>query len=999
VKNRNFNGSGRLLLRVRSGCIVGAQLLLLLSSRTSIQAAAQASAQNPERPLGSSVCSLQETSQFGGNSNDQSAETPNEEFVAGAADQNSEPDNSIVADQSPGQGRWSHATMPAQQILEILQQNPGILASVKSAAAQQLEIDPATIPDQQIYQCVRDDLDFRRQTSAELEEQGFTVDIDNSRSTLQGSADAPFSQYGIPKRPQSALSQEVQSQEMRDQSPEMKDSFEPGQAINATQSRQSPSRKAPSRNQSRTEEQSNEITLKQRSIPYKNLPSLRDLYSQVTPEATRLQRFGSETFRLGTGNANQLPIDLPAGPDYVLGPGDSLVLNLWGSQSGRVARAIDRQGEIALPEAGSIVIAGQTIAQAQIVIQHALETQFQNERVEISLGRLHTVRVYVVGDVQRPGAYDLSALSTPLNALYAAGGPTSRGSLRTLKQYRGKDLVHEIDLYDFLLHGVRSESDHLQSGDTILVPPVGPQVAIGGMVRRPAIYELRGEQNLSEVLNLAGGLRVSANLNEIRVERVEAHQRHTMLSVQVADGSKDDSPNLPSFAMQDGDSVQVSPILPYNDQVVYLDGHVFRPGKYAWREGMTVNDLLHSYQDVMPEPAIHAEVIRLQPPDLHPETISFDLGDILDGSDPLTLRPFDVIRVFSRYEIDPPKVAIYGEVLRPGEYPMAQGMTVSGLLQMAGGFRRSAYRGEVDLSSYVIQGGEKVLVHHTAVAISRALDGDKAADVTLQPGDIVGVRQLTGWKDIGASVKVDGEVNFAGTYGIEEGERLSSVLKRVGGFRGDAYPAGATLQRVQVRELEEHNRQEMIHRIEATSPSVKSGLSTPQDQLSLMQAVQQQQQQVLASLRSHPSTGRLVIRISSEISKWENTSADIEMRAGDHLMIPKRPGFVLVSGQVYNATGVTFAPGRDAGWYLKRAGGVTRSGDKKEIFIVRADGSVVGRPDSMFGPTVLSTKLNPGDSVVVPEKAAGGSQFWRSLIGMAQVMSSVALTGAAVGAF
>ena len=229
-------------------------------------------------------------------------------------------------------------------------------------------------------------------------------------------------------------------------------------------------------------------------------------------------------------------MDLPVGPDYVLGPGDALVLNLWGSTSQRLNRTIDRQGQIALPEAGTIAIAGTTIEQAQQSIQKALSGQFKDIHVEISLGRLRTVRVYVVGDVQRPGAYDISALSTPLNALYSAGGPTSRGSLRTLRQYRGKNLVQEIDLYDFLLRGVRSGIERLLPGDTILVPPVGPQVVVAGMVRRPAIYELKGEQGLKDVLDLAGGVLVSATLREITVERIEAHERRTMLSVQIPEG-------------------------------------------------------------------------------------------------------------------------------------------------------------------------------------------------------------------------------------------------------------------------------------------------------------------------------------------------------------------------------------------------------------------------------------------------------------------------------
>src|ERR1017187_1119345 len=228
----------------------------------------------------------------------------------------------------------------------------------------------------------------------------------------------------------------------------------------------------------------------QQGNPYGDLESLRDLYTQIPSAGAKLQRFGSDALLLGTGNADELPMDLPAGPDYVLGPGDGLVVNIWGGQSGRLEKTIDRQGQIDLPEAGTVMINGMTIAQAQSAIQEALNKQFKNERVEISLGRLRTVRVYVVGDVQMPGAYDVSSLSTALSALYAAGGPTSRGSLRVLRQYRGKQLVREIDLYDFLLKGVRSDVERLLPGDTLLVPPAGPSVTVEGMVHRPAIYEL-----------------------------------------------------------------------------------------------------------------------------------------------------------------------------------------------------------------------------------------------------------------------------------------------------------------------------------------------------------------------------------------------------------------------------------------------------------------------------------------------------------------------------
>ncbi len=721
------------------------------------------------------------------------------------------------------------------------------------------------------------------------------------------------------------------------------------------------------------------------------MPSLYDLYTQIPSGGGVLQRFGSDAFLLGTGNANELPMDLPAGPDYVLGPGDSLIVNMWGGQSNRLNRMIDRQGQIELPEAGTIMISGMTIAQAQSAIQQALSTQFQNEHVEISLGRLRTVRVYVVGDVQRPGAYDVSSLSTPLSALFAAGGPTSRGSLRILRQYRGTRLVREIDLYDFLLKGVRSDVERLLPGDTLLVPPVGPQVSVEGMVHRPAIYELNGEKTLNQVLDLAGGVLRTASLKEINVARIVAHERRTMLSLQLPDNPAEVALKLADFPVQGGDDVIISRILPYNEDAVYLEGHVYRPGMYPYKDGMTINELLHSYQDVLPEPADHAELVRLLPPDFQPETISFDLPDALIGNGSFLLEPFDLIRIFGRYEIDPPTVSIEGEVLRPGTYPMSQGMTVAGLVSMAGGFKRSAYRDEADLSSYVVQNGQQVLVSHSTVAVEKALEGDKKADMVLKPGDAVSIRQLAGWQDIGSSVTITGEIEHAGGYAIEPGERLSSVLKRAGGFRGDAYPPAAVMERAQVRLLAEQARQQMIQQIENTPPEVRPGAIGTQAATDMRQSLETQRQEILANLRKHPASGRLIINISSDVSRWENTPADIELRAGDTLFIPKRPNFVVVSGQVYNPAAISYVPGRNLAWYLRKAGGATPVGDKKDIYVLHADGSVMPRDNGWISNNSMSARMRPGDTIFVPQRIVGGSTVWQNIAAVAQAMAAAAL--------
>jgi protein involved in polysaccharide export with SLBB domain len=849
-------------------------------------------------------------------------------------------------------GSQDLTVMSADQIIAILKQDAGMLATVKGAAAQRLAVDPSTITDEQIYSQLQHDANLRAQATEVLNDNGYSTVAEASSRGSNGSANkqAPSRQTEAPARPEPYT--ELDAPRAQNQNP-----------------------------------------------PYANVPSLRDLYSQLPSEPEKLSRFGSGLFRPGAGNTADMPMDLPMGSDYVLGPGDDLVVNLWGGHSSRLLQAIDRQGQIALPEVGTITIAGLTIAQAQDAIQKALRTQFQGEHVEISPSRIHTVRVYVVGDVQRPGAYDISALSTPLNALFAAGGPTSRGSLRTLKQYRGDRLIAEVDIYDLLLRGVRTGINRILPGDTILVPPIGAQVSVSGMVRRPAIYELRGGETLSDLLDLAGGVLVSGSMKQINVQRIDAHQGRTMLSVQLPDDRKDAKQKLAAFKVQDGDNLQVTPILPYNEQTVYIEGHVYRPGKYPYHEGMTINDLLHSYQDVLPEPADRGEIIRLQAPDFRPKTIAFNLSSVLVGNDPIPLNSFDVIHIFGRYEGDPPRVSIRGEVLRPGQYPLSQGMTAGELVNMAGGFRRSAYREEADLTSYVVQDDQKVQTTHSIIAVEKALQGDKSADVVLRPGDVVGIRQMTGWKDIGASITVQGEITYAGVYGVNDGERLSSVLKRAGGFREGAYPAGAILERIQVRELGEKARQEMIQRLEATTYRVQPGMSQAQDQLSLQQSMQQQQQQILEELRRRPAGARLVINIARDINAWENTSADIEIRAGDTLTVPKRPDFVTVMGQVYNATAITYRPGKKLKWYLDRAGGVSRSGNKKDLFVVRADGSVVGNGGSWSGRNIMNVRMYPGDSIVVPEKIYGGSLIWRNMMSLAQVMSSVSIAGAAAGAF
>jgi protein involved in polysaccharide export with SLBB domain len=742
-----------------------------------------------------------------------------------------------------------------------------------------------------------------------------------------------------------------------------------------------------------------------------------------------------------------------------------------------------------------MLVNGQTLGDVQQSVQRLLRTQFRDVSADVSLSRLRTVRVYVVGDVNHPGPYDVSSLSTPLNALLAAGGPTSGGSMRIVKHYRGNALVQQVDLYDLLLRGVRTDIKRLEPGDTLLVPPVAALVQMDGMVRRPALYELRGETTLAQAIEMAGGILPTATLSHIEVQRLDAHEKRTMLSLDVS-GTTDYSEieaKLAAFQVQDRDEIHIFPIATFNQDAVYLQGHVLRAGRYAYKPDMKLTDLITSYTDLMPEPSTkYAEIIHLNPPDYHPTVESFDLAAALStAAKAPTLKPLDTVRIFSRFDFedaptvsvsgavrnpgtfqtsgqvhfrdavelaggvtpdaamdsaqiirilpdsslkmvsvplkealegdsasnilleprdrvviqqnafraDTPSVEIAGEVVKPGKYPLSGNVRVSDLIQLAGGFKRSAYTETADLTRFNPKAGENKLGEHYEVSIPEALSSDVSKNPALRDGDVLTIRQLSGWNDIGASVKVLGEIQHPGDYGIKPGERLSAVLRRAGGFAPQAYVYGALFTRPEVLQMEQKSRNELVQRVRGEEAQLAPMPSDDSDKKATKQNGMQQLETTLARLQETPPSGRMVIRISSNLKQWENTPNDVVLRGGDTLVIPKAPNFVLVSGAVYDETAVTYRPGKSAKWYLSQAGGPTQLADKKSIFVIRADGSIVSgqSSDGWFLGSPLNVALRPCDMVVVPEEAVGQSQKWKTLMQTVTTISSIG-TSAAIAA-
>jgi protein involved in polysaccharide export with SLBB domain len=863
--------------------------------------------------------------------------------------------------------------LSAEEIIQILQENPDILAEAKAEIVNQLRdrgynVSEGDITDDRLFGQIRSDDRVRQLAANELAKRGFGPAQQEDQSANDQTGEQPSQTQGQQRGGQPA-GQQIGQQPFPQPTPRAggtrQQTTQGGlSGVNGGQMRP------------RRQQQGGSKAPSQEQYPLRNLPALRDLYTQATIDESKLERFGAALFRNSAAAADKAPLSVPVGPDYVLGPGDELVIDYWGSSSQHIQRSVDREGRVSIPEAGSLVVAGRTLGEVQQTIQKMLSRQLRGISVDVTLGKLRTVRSYVVGDVKNPGAYDISSLSTALSALIAAGGPTETGSYRIVKHYRGKALVEEVDLYELMLRGVSSSEVHIESGDSILVPPVGPQVTVAGKVRRPAIYELRHEQTLDQVLDLAGGVPVTGELSRIKVERVQAHERKEMISVNVNGGglqAADDA--FRRFHIQDGDFVTVLPILPYSNRAVYLEGHVFRPGKFPYRDGSKVTDLITSFDDLLPEPADRAEIVRLHPPDFTPVVIPFNLRDVLSKRvEAPSLEPFDTVRVFGRYDTDVPKVSIFGEVLRPGEYPLSDRMTAADLLRMAGGFKRSAFQQAADLTSYSVIDGDHVDLDHREVAIGRALAGEADTDVLLKPGDVLTIRQIGGWNDIGGAISVSGEVMHPGRYGIQPGERLSSILKRAGGFSPEAYPYAALLDRAQVRQAAAKSREDMVTQIQAQNAVGSPGTSSRTSSSASSQ--ERERQQLLNKLKQLQPSGRLLIRVSSKIEKWQNTQADVEVRPGDTLYIPKRPTFVMVAGQVYNPIAITFSAGKHASWYLKQAGGPTTLANKKEIFVVRANGTVVGRSSGeWWSGNVLSTTLQAGDTIFVPEKTPSGGIF------------------------
>ena len=715
-------------------------------------------------------------------------------------------------------------------------------------------------------------------------------------------------------------------------------------------------------------------------------PNLRDFGVVVTvlrvdAHGTRaLKPFGYEMF-LGGATAFVPGTDIPVPRDYTLEAGDVVGVQLYGQQSKTYSLPVGRDGTISFPELGPIMVGGLNYGAAQSMIEQRVRRQITATEARVTLSDLRSLRVLVLGDAQKPGSYVVTSLSTVTNALFSSGGVKPVGSLRNIEVKRDGKLIRHLDLYDVLLKGDTSNDVRLQTGDVVFVPPVGTTVGIDGEVRRPAIYELTHERTLWELVATAGGLNPEADPSTVNIERIGTNGDRAAVSLDLS------TPAGAEFVLKTGDVARVGRVRPVVDNGIELNGHIYRPGVYAWREGLRLSDVVRSVDDLKPSADLHYVLVRREAADTRRISVfSADLGAALaargSAADiPLSAR--DHITVFddissrervvkpllnevrrqSRPEEPAEVVSVEGLVNAPGTYPLEPEMQVSDLLRAGGGLRDAAYVVSAELLRYTVVDGKRRKSDILPIDLIGLRSGDKAADSRLRPYDVLSVRATPEW---GRAEKMElvGEVRFPGVYPLRSGETLRSVIERAGGLTPLASPEAAVFTREELKAREREQLDMLATRLErdlSTSALQASRAAILQPSPASGQALAAGQG-LLEQLRRTKPVGRMVIDLKAVLSPQRTEYSDLRARNGDRLLVPRAVQEVSTIGEVQNATSHFYRRGLTQDDVIALSGGLTAHADKGRTYVVRVDGSVVTRKSTWYG----HADLRPGDTVVVP---------------------------------
>jgi polysaccharide export outer membrane protein len=725
-----------------------------------------------------------------------------------------------------------------------------------------------------------------------------------------------------------------------------------------------------------------------------------------------LEPFGYDLFEAKDGGGFEPVTTGPVPADYVLGPGDSIRVQLYGNENGIYEFEVTRDGILNLPELGPITVAGLPFSEFRQDMNRRVEQMLLGTQISITMGRLRNIQVFVLGDVNRPGSYLVSGLSTISSALYRSGGVSRVGSLRNIQLKRAGETVARFDLYEALLNGDTSGDHRLQPGDVVFIPPVGLQISVDGAVKRPAIYETRGQTSMADAIKMAGGLTPDAYPKGARIERIEGSKERKVLSVNI------DSQEAAAAPVRAGDIIIVPHILPQFEETLTLVGHVHRPGPYQWREGMRLADLIASELELLPGADAGYVLIRREDSKTrHVSALSANLSDaLLDPNSPanIQLQARDTIHVFNLafgrqrvietlleelqlqgYSGEPYReVSISGEVKAPGTYPLEAGMRLSDLVRAGGSLAEEAYALKAEIARYEIVDGQYRSRDIISVDLDAALRGIASADIEISEHDNLRISRIPGW-DALWTITLEGELKFPGEYRIREGETLGQVLERAGGLTDAAFPNGAIFLRESLREREQEQIEILTRRMEAdlTSLSLQNVDSTGSDTL-------ETGRQLLTQLRDTEAVGRLVIDLDRIAASAENRElvAKLELRDGDQLMVPKKAQEVTVIGETQQNTSHLFQPGLSRNDYIDMSGGLTRRADKGLIYTVRASGAVVTSEGSRWFGRGGQSEILPGDTIVVPLETdkIRPITFWTSVT---QILYQGAIAVAAIKTF
>ncbi len=724
-----------------------------------------------------------------------------------------------------------------------------------------------------------------------------------------------------------------------------------------------------------------------------------------------LKPFGYDLFA-GSPTTFAPATDIPVPAEYVVGPGDTFEVQLLGTVKGKYALVVNRDGTINFPELGPISVSGRRFEDVRQDLEARVRKQIIGSQASITIGELRSIQVFVLGDAEAPGAYTVSGLSTITNALFYSGGVKKIGSLRNIQLKREGRTVVTLDLYDLLLNGDTRDDHRLLPGDVIFIPPVGPTVSVSGEVRRPAIYELKGEATVGQVIQLSGGLTALADPSRVTVERVSQHRERVTLDLNLR--SQQDLVQT----LAGGDVLRVAAVRPVLEDSVTLSGNVYREGQFQFRPGLKLTDILPSVDELKPNADQQYVLIRRESPETHRLSVfSTDLSAALrepSSAANIELRPRDRIFVFDlesgRDRVMDPlmrelqmqagveessrEVTVSGRVKVPGKYPLEPGMRITDLIRAGGGLSEAAFTGEAELTRYAIDNGAERNATLTQVDLQRALAGDPAANLPLRAHDVLVIKEVPLWESQ-EEVDLKGEVRFPGRYPIHRGETLRSVLERAGGLTDYAFADGAVFTRKELRERERKQLETLSNRMQSdlAQLSLQAAQETGKDAGQALTVGQS----LLASLRSTKAVGRLVIDLEASRKAEAGSEHDVILKDGDELVVPRTTQEVTVIGEVQSNTSHLFRSGLGRDDYIAMSGGLTPRGDKKHIYVVRADGSIETRSqDRWFSRG--SVDIKPGDTIVVPldTERMRPLPFWTAVT---TIIYNLAISAAAVNSF